>query len=322
MPRYITNMGLLAKVETTAGTDASPAAATDGMLMIKGVNITPIDVNYADRNLLQPFFGGSLSLVATYSAKVTFDVEASGSGTAGTSALWGALLQGCGTAQASLTTPTRIEHTPVSSSLKTLTIYLYDDGALHKLIGAVGNAKFSAKQGEVPKFSFEFIGTYSAVTAVALPAITLTGWKPPLPMNKANVVDITLGCTYSAGALTGGTVFGSNGIEVDFGNKTSWIATLTSERAELTDRDTSCSFELELTAAQEVTAMSDILANNTTGLGFTINGTAGNKLILFAPTLQRTAIKKVDENGIRLLGFDGKLVPSSAGNDEFRFVQL
>jgi hypothetical protein len=321
MARYTTNMGLTAKVEATAGTDAAPAAATDGVLIVKGIDITPVDITYADRNLLQPFFGGSQSLIGTYSAKCKFDVEASGSGTAGTSAVWGTLLQGCATAQASLTTPTRVEHTPVSSGLKTLTIYVYDDGVLHKLIGAVGSAKFSAKQGETPKFSFEFIGTYSAVTAIALPAITLTAWKVPLPVNKTNVVDITLGATYSGGALTGGTVFGSNGIEIDFGNKTSWVATLSSERGELTDRDSKCSFELELTAAQEVTAMSDILSNNLTSIGFTINGTAGNKLLVFAPSLQRTSIKKAEENGVRLLGFEGKLIPSS-GNDEWRFVQL
>ena len=321
MPRYITNMAMTAKIEATAGTDAAPAAGTDGVLLIKGLDVTPVDITYAERNLLQPFFGGSQSLLANFNTKVSFSVELGGSGTAGTSAPWGTLLQACATAQASLATPNRVEHTPASTGLKTVTIYIYDDGVLHKLIGAMGSAKLSMKQGETPKLMFEFIGTYATVTAVALPTVTLTAWKVPLPVSKANVVDLTLGCTYSAGALSGGTVFASNGIEIDLGNSLQWVTTLSSERAEIVDHDMKCSFDLELSAAQEVTAMADLVANTTTGLGFTINGTAGNKLIVFAPALQRTRVRKAEENGVRLIGFEGKLLPSS-GNDDIRIVQL
>jgi hypothetical protein len=321
MPRYTRNMLLLAKVETTAGTDAAPVAGTDAVLLAENVDITPMEISYAQRKLLLPYFGGSLDLLGTYYSKISFSCEAAGSGTAGTAAEWSDLLLGCGVAQASLTAPVRIESTPISTALKTLTLYLYDDGVLHKLVGAMGSAKFSAKIGETPKWQFDFIGAYSPVTAVALPAATLTAWKVPKAMNKANVVDVTLGCTYATGALAGGTVFGSNGIDIDFGNKTSFFATLSSERAELTDRDSKASFELELTAAQEVTAVTDMIANNTVGLGFIIGSVAGEKIIVFAPSLQRTSVKKVDKDGIRLLGFDAKLVPS-AGNDEWRFVQL
>jgi hypothetical protein len=140
-------------------------------------------------------------------------------------------------------------------------------------------------------------------------------------MAKANVVDLTIGCTYSAGALSGGTVFGSTGLDIDFGNRSVFFSSLTREGADITDRSMTCSFELELAAAQEVTALSDMLANGTTGLGFTINGAAGVKIILFAPALQRTAMRKSDREGVRMLGFDGKLVPVS-GNDELRIVQV
>lgn len=322
MARYITNVGLLAKVETTAGTDASPAAATDGQLLLKGVDITPIDPQLIDRNLLQPYFGGSAQLLGTVSSKISFDVELGPSGTAGTSAIWGTMLLGCAMASASLATPTRVEHTPVSTSLKTLTIYMYDDGVLHKLVGALGTAKLSLKQNEVPKIHFEFIGTYQTATAVALPAITLTAAKVPLPMVKANITtDIMLGCTYSAGVLTGGTAFSSNGIEIDLANKTAWISTLSSERGELTDRDPKCSYQLELTAAQEITAMSDVYTNTLTSLGMVIGSTAGSKLLIHLPSIQRTSIKKADENGVRMVAFEAKVLPVS-GNDEIRIVQL
>ena len=55
--------------------------------------------------------------------------------------------------------------------------------------------------------------------------------------------------------------------------------------------------------------------------GFTINGAVGYDIIIFSPSLQRTTIRKADREGVRLLAFDGKLVPSS-GNDELRIVML
>jgi|GEM_PF-905727 len=324
MPRYTTNMAMTAKIESTAGTDAAPVAGTDGVLLIKGVDITPLDVKYAERNILQPFFGGSQSLIANYNTKVAFDVELAGGGAAALTTVgapWGVLLRACATSQAALVTPNRIEHTPASTGLSTVTIYLYDDGVLHKLIGSMGSVKLMAKQGETPKLHFEFIGTYAAVTAVALPSPVLTAWKVPTPVSKANVIDITLGCTYATGAISGGTVFASNGLEIDFGNALQWFASLSSERADITDRDAKVRFDMELTAAQEVTAFTDIIANTVTGLGFTLSGAAGSKIIIFAPALQRTSIKKSEENGVRLVSFEGKLLPS-AGNDDVRIVQL
>jgi hypothetical protein len=321
MPRYARNMVVMAKVETTQGTDAVPVAGTDAVLLTGDVDISPLEIIYAERSLLLPYFGGSQSLLAIANTKISFSVELAGSGVAATAPAWGTLLQGCAMAAASLTTPTRQEHTPVSTGLKSLSIYLNDDGVQHKLIGAMGNCKLSCKIGETPKLMFEFLGTYAAATAVAFPSPTLTAWKVPLPMAKANVVDLTIGCTYSAGALSGGTVFGSTGLDIDFGNRSVFFSSLTREGADITDRSMTCSFELELAAAQEVTALSDMLANGTTGLGFTINGAAGVKIILFAPALQRTAMRKSDREGVRMLGFDGKLVPVS-GNDELRIVQV
>lgn len=319
MPRYTRNMGVTAKVETTAGIDASPSAATDGLLIAGDINVEPLNVTYAERDLLLPYFGGSLSLVATVNTKVSFSVELAGSGTAGTAAPWSSLLLGCAIGQAALAG--RVEHTPVSTLLKTLTIDLFDDGVKHKLTGAMGNVKLSAKVNETPKLMFEFLGTYVQASAAVQPNFVLSAWKVPLPAVKANVTDITLGCTYSNGALTGGVVFPSNGLEIDLGNKLTFLSNLSTERAEITDRSSTCNFELELTAAQEVAAMADIVGNTTTGLGFTIGSAAGSKIIIFAPSLQRTAAKKVDKDGIRFVGFDGKLVPV-LGNDEWRLVQL
>lgn len=321
MPRYARNVAIMAKVETTAGVDAVPVAATDGLLITGKPDITPLEIKYAERDLLLPYFGGSQSLVAQVNAKMSFSVELAGSGTAGTAAAWSALLRGCAAAQTVLATPARVEHTPMTDALTSITIYVIDSGVQHRMTGSMGNCKITAKKGETPKLMFEFIGSYQALTAVAVPALNLGQWRPPHALNAGNVVDITLGCTYAAGVLSGGTKYGSNGLELDLGAKPVFFSTLSRESAEITDRQATCSFELELTAAQEVAAATDVRSNVTTGLGFTIGSAAGSKIIIFAPAVQRTAMKKVENDGVRMIGFDAKVIPVS-GNDEWRLVQL
>ena len=321
MARYIKNALMLAKVEATAGTDAAPTGTADAVLLVGDAEFSPIESSTVERNLSMPWFGASMGLLGSVYSKITFSCEAAGSGTAGTAPEWAEILLGCATSNSTLATPARVEILPASTSLKTLTLYFYDDGLLHKATGVVGNAKLSAKLGEVAKWSFDMLGAYVAPVAVANVAATLTAWKTPPVLMRSNVVDITLGCTYSAGALSGGTVMGSTGLELDFGNKSAFFSTLSREGGELSARESKVSFELELSAAQEVAAITDILASTTTSLGFTIGTATGNKQILFLPSIQRTSYKKGNKDGVRTVSFEARCLPVS-GNDEWRIACL
>lgn len=318
MPRYIRNTVILAKVEVTPGTDAVPTGGADAVL-VSDMTITPLDAQNIPRDLVRGYFGGSEHLVGTASIKCSFTVELAGSGTAATAPQWGDLLLACAQAEALLSTPDRVEYTPVSSALKTLTIYWYDDGVLHKLLYAMGNCRLMAKAGERPKLEFEFTGLDGGISAAANATPTLTSWKTPVAMTLANVVDITLGCTYSAGALSGGTVYPSTGLELDFGNQVAHTPLLSSERIDLTQREMSGHVDLDLSAAQEVSLMATVKANTVQGLGFTIGTAAGYKIILHAPAVQLINPTKQEINGARLIGYDLRIVPVS-GNDELRIV--
>ena len=320
MGRYVANTAILAKIEATSGTDAAPVGATDAVL-ISEMSITPLDATLVQRNLIRPYFGNSEQLITTANVKASYSVELAGSGTAGTPPQWGKLLLGCACAEAQLTTPARVEYTPVNTALKTLTQYWHDDGVLHKLLGAMGNAKISAKVGTIPKLKFDWIGVDGGISTVANPAVVLTAWKTPPVMNKVSTVDITLGATYAAGVLTGGTVYPSTGLECDLGNKTSFFALLSQERVEITDRDSTGSMVLELTAAQEVTFMATVKANTTQSLALTIGTVAGNKVMLFFPAVQLIKPTKQDQNGVRLVGYELVPVPV-VGNDDFRIICL
>lgn len=324
MARYDKNRLLLFKLEANPGTDANPAAASDCILFVDNFDPTPIDPTYAQRNIQFPYFGASQDLLAASCSRVKFSVELSASGVAGVTALWGPLLQCAGfSLSTGLLLPTRVESWPLSRYLKTGTFYFYDDGVLTKLVGAMGSVKLTAKHKETPKLEFDFVGAYSNPTAAANPTAALSLWKPPAAVAKANVSqDITLGCSYAAGALTGGTTFGSFGIEVDLGNALKYFTSNSSERAEITDRDAKCSFELELSEAQEVQGAADIFANTTTSLGFTLGSAAGSKLMLYMPMIHRRGYKKTNRDGIRTHTFDGCTVLPKSGNDEVVLIQL
>src|SRR5690606_13420387 len=94
--RKFRNVVLLAKVETTKGTSASPTAASNAMLPVGEVSLTPVDAERVPRNVIRGYYGAPDALVGSTWMRLGFSVEAASSGTAGTAPAWGALLQGCG----------------------------------------------------------------------------------------------------------------------------------------------------------------------------------------------------------------------------------
>ena len=321
MARLIRQTVILAKVETTSGTDAVPTGALNA-LQVTDFSVTPLDANNVDTNILLPYFGGSPSLVGTASVKCSFTVLLAGSGAAATAPAWGALLQGCGMAETTgLITPARVEYLPITDLLKTLTIYYHDSGVLHKLLGVFGNVKLTAKVGEAPKLMFDMVGLDGGISAVANATAVLTNWRTPVAITKANVTDISIGCTYATGALTGGTAYNSTGLTLDFGNKVDFVPMLTTEEVVLTDRKVTGNVSIELTAAQEVSFMATVKANTLTGMGFVIGTATGNKIMIHKPSVQLLNPKKEEINGKRVIGYDIRAVPV-AGNDEVRLISL
>jgi len=321
MPRIIKKTVVLAKVEATTGVDAVPTGAANA-LKVFDLSITPLEISSVDVPLMAGWFGAAISIPGTSYSKCSFSVLLSGAGTAATAPAWGALLLGCASAETiGLLTPNRVEYLPASDLLKTLSLYWYDDGLLHKLIGAFGTVKLSAKSGEVPKLTFEFTGLESTPTAAANAAAVLTAWKDPVAIVKANVTDIQLGCTYALGALAGGTAYNSSGLELDWGNQVAFSPLLSTETVVLQDRKIKGAFSLDLTAAQEAIFIGQIKNRTVQGLGFVIGTVTGNKIMLHAPAMVLKAHKKEEFNGQRMVGFDFELDPV-AGNDELRLISL
>lgn len=329
MSRYIRNSAILAKVESTYGTDAAPSGAANAVL-VSNMSITPLNSNNINRDLIRPYFGASEQIIGSANVDISFDVEyqSSGSMVTPTVPAWDALLQGCGFAAGSGTAGSRVEYAleATYSSIKGLTIYYHDDGVLHKLLGCRGTVTLDLGIGKRPVFSFKFTGLDGGVTATANPSVTLTGYKTPLAITDTNTGAVTLGCTYATGALSGGTEYIANGLSIDLGNAVNFIdllgtAAATGQTVEITGREALGKVAFDLTAANEVTFMTTVKDMTAQSIGMVHGTTAGYKMLVFAPAVQLVNPRKEDVNGRRIIGFDMRLLPSS-GNDELKIVAL
>lgn len=310
---------ILCKIESSYGVDPTPDAA-DNAILVSNQSVNALNAQNVNRENVRSFFGANEELVGSAYKEVSFDVELQGSGSLGVAPAWGPLLRAAGFAEA-ITASTRVDYTPVTDSLESATIYYYDDGVLHKLLGARGSFELLAEVSQRPILRFSFLGIDGGDTAASNPSETLTPWKTPLVITDANTGDLTFGGTYSAGAISGGTAYPSRGITLQSGNSVNFTALVGGETIDLSGRDISGHVDLDLTAAQEVSFMADVKANTLSSLSMLHGLNDGFKVLLFMPAVQKINPSKQEVNGKRLIGYDLRVTPL-VGNDELRIVAL
>ncbi len=319
--RKLRNAVLLAKVESTSGTDSTPTGASNAMLTSGDMTLTPIDAEQVPRNLIRGYFGAPETLLGATWMSVQFSVEAAGSGTAGTAPAWGGLVRGCGFAE-TVSAGSRVEYTPVSTSLTTLSLYAFTDGLLHKFIGAAGTMDASMTIGGLPLLTFNFIAAYLAPTATANATPTLTSWQIPRVVNNTNTTQLVIGGTYSAGVISGGTSYTSGGLEFTLGNQLSRLELVGAKEAGIVDRAISGTVRnLDFTAAQEAAAHGFITDGTKRSIGMSHGTTAGQRVLTFFPTARFTGLANADYEGVITSDMTFEAPPSS-GNDDMRLVAL
>lgn len=321
MPRYERNTTVLFKNEAVYGADIVPDPATDALL-VKNFKCKPIDGRYINRDLLHPYFGGSEDILVENWVSGSFDVELAGSGAAGTAPMWGRLLRAAAFAEV-ITDGQRVDYTPVSTAIESGSMYYYDDGALKKALGMRCDiTAWKMGYGELPLMSVNFLALDGGDAAVPNPSVTFTPWKKPTPINAANTGMLKLDCTYAAGALVGGTTVKSRGIELSLGGKLGYLGLLGGEEIDFSDRDVTGKILLSLSAAEEIANLAAVKATTTQSIGLLHGTTAGAKVLTYLPSVQLKNPSKETLNGRRMIGYDLKGVPTTAGNDEWRIVAL
>lgn len=118
MPLLSRKRLILTKIESTYGTDSSPAG-TDAVL-VRNLEVTPVEAETVSRELVRPYLGNSSQLLSQTRVMLTFEVELAGSGTAGTASKIDSLLRSCGFA--ATTTSSAVTGTAQAGSAGSITL--------------------------------------------------------------------------------------------------------------------------------------------------------------------------------------------------------
>jgi len=303
MPMRLFATQLAAKIETTEGTKETLAAA-DAMLH-KSLAFSP-EIEQNARDLLRGTLSRDPSISGKRSAKIAFDIELVGSGTAGTPPYWGPLMKACGFSE-TIVAVTSVTYKPATNSLSnSMTLAGYMDGVIKRLWGARGNVKLTIEGGKPGALHFEFEGADFEVVDGALLSPTYSTIIPPAFVSASLLLD-----TYAAIVSK---------VEIDVANvlaKRESINALSGFLSTLiTGRNPKGSLDPELATVAAYDFYGKWKTPGTLGsLSLSASGAAGNIVTITCPKVRYAAIADQDRGGLRTLGLDFQPC-LNAGDDE------
>ena len=305
MPKLVRKKTILLKAESSYGTDPTPTGSANAVL-VRDLTVEPIVSDEVSRDLIRGFLGNQEVLLANQRVNVNFDVEMSGSGTAGTEPKWGPAMLACGTAVT--TTSTANTYAPVSSSFGSCTIYYNTDGVNHKITGARGTFSINCEVGQIPTISFSMTGIFNAPTDTALPSTTYSNQASPL--------------VFKNGSTSAFSIFAFSGVLQSWTfemNNTVGYRELVGGTKEviITDRSPGGTAVVEAPALSDHNFFTDATGTATGSNTFLHATTAGNKITISCPQSDLSAPTYSDSDGIVMLNLPYMATPTSAGNNEF-----
>lgn len=301
--RYQRKVACLAKVETTYATDAAPTGAANA-IQLTNFTLTPIAGEEVSRELLLPYLGNQgVELVGSY-GQIEFDVEIAGSGTAGTAPAYGPLLRACGLAEI-ISAGVSVAYSPVSAGYEAVSLYFNLDGVNHKFLGARGNVSLNLTPKQIPRLRFNFSGLLGTIADTALPAVTLTAFKRPVPVSKANTT-----------VSLHGTALITESLALDLGNQVEARHLIGDESIEIVARSATGTLVAEA-ASLATKNWFQIAQQRTRGALSAVHGTvAGNIVTIGAPAVEIGRPTYGATQGIANYSIPLMLCPSN-GDDEF-----
>lgn len=295
---------LLAKIETTYGTDPTPTGAANAML-VSNLEIVPFDADTLSRDTIQPHLGARAMLHTGVRVRLTFDVEMAGAGAAGTAPPYGPLLRATGCNE-TINAGVSVVYGLVSENEESVTCYFHLDGSLHKVLGARGDVTKVVNALGIPVFRFAFMGLYVAPSATADPTLTLTAFQQPLFASDTNTPTFTLDAF--AGKLAELTING--------GRTVTYRHLVGEESVQITDRQMSGQILIEAPVLGTKDFFALAKAETQVALQVVHGTTAGNIVQLDCPKVQLMQPTYQERDGIAMLAMGLNIVPTAAGNDE------
>ncbi len=305
MPLLSRKRLILAKTESTYGTDPTPTGSANAIL-VRNLEITPLQADTVTRDLIRPYLGNSDQLLAQTRVEVTFEVELAGSGTAGTAPAYGPVLKACGLSETVVAT-TSVTYAPVSASFSSVTIYFHNDGIRHKVTGCRGTFELNAEVGQIPVISFTMTGIYNAPTDEALPSPTYANQSAPLIFKNGNTSNFSIfsysGCLQS--------------LSFQMANEVIYRELVGCTKESLiVNRAPAGDVVIEAPSIATKDFFTIATGSSTGSISFQHGGTAGN-IVTFTTAQSDIANPSYsDQDGIQMLNLPYVAVPTSAGNDE------
>lgn len=302
---------LAAATENTYGSSANPGG-TSAILVNDDLAITPLDADTLERSTIQPHFGARRKFLVNQKVKITFSVDLSGSGTAGTAPKFGRLIKACGFGE-TIVNATSVTYGLLSNNATTDSVSLafHADGQKHLALGCRGTVKLSGKESEYAKLMFDFTGIYAAPTDVSLPSPTYGNQADPDVVNDVNITAISIN-GWGDACLSE--------FELDVKNSIIYRARPgCGKQVRITDRAGDGKIMIEAPALSAHDFFADAVASSIGTFSFQHGQTAGN-ICTVSARCNFGAPDYGDSDGIQMLNIPVGLVPSSAGNDELSMV--
>ncbi|MBF9263394.1 hypothetical protein [Paracidovorax cattleyae] len=301
--KLLRKMAILVAIETVVGTAVVPLAAN--AVLASDVTLTPLEGDSVERNNIRPFFGSSGSTLVTEYQKIAFSVEFAGVAIAGDMPGVTTLLRACAIS-ATNQANTKTVFAPVTDGIESVTIYANVDGTLYKMHGARGEVEFTTDAKAIPKWKFEFSGSFVPAVDQVMPAVNYSTFLAPLGVNKANTTLSLDGVAVAASAFSW-----------KCGNQVTKRDLMNVDTVEITDRKSTGSVTFENTSVATKNWIAMARASAVVPLVLK-HGQAATNTVIFKST--RAQIGKptfADSDGVQMITIPLSFIPSDAGNDEW-----
>lgn len=318
---FLTQVGaVFAKIETTPGVDAAPVTTGVGsdFILASDAQYSP-DFQMIERNYMRPSLSRTPHIMGRQLATLSFTTEVYGTGVAaGTgdedaaTPKWADLLEACAFGATTASTPAGKVYSPITGNQKTITLYCYYDGLLHKLTGAMGTFVLSAEAGSIATIQWTFTGVHNDPVAEVTPV-------PDFPVVNPALVE---SCTLTLGGTTSGLLIQNIGIDIQ--NNVVPRADANSAKGfnsmYITGRNGQVTINPEQVPEATHPFWGDFQGATRKALSFNIGTVAGNKVEVNLPNTQVSGMSYSDRDGIRT--YDITMAAASVtgtGDDELSF---
>lgn len=302
MPLIEARSQLAAAVESVEGTAEALAAAN--AILARNIKFDP-DISVEELDLqsssLSPFPG----VAGGRMARMTFETELKGSGTAGTAPEVGVLFRACGFGQ-TIVGGTSVTYAPASSAIPCLTMAKYVDGKKYLMAGARGNFEIQLNAAKPGIIAWDFLGTSITDTDTALlGGITYRSTRAPAFMGATFTIDSYAAIVEAIRIATGNTVE----LRDDVNSTQGYLSAVLSKRL----------MTMSLNPENVLIATHDFVADWEAGTQVAFSavwgGTAGNIVTITQPKCQYDKVGLGTRKGMSSNEISAKLRRSS-GDDE------